>query len=60
MFASQRKNPASMFPVTWEDTAPKFPLWGNSQMLASPILSDLGTSRALCLQAAVGQVANFL
>src|SRR5262249_49543291 len=60
VFTSQRKNPASVFSVTREDTATKFPLCRNSQMFACATLSALGTRRALGLQPAVGQVTNLL
>jgi hypothetical protein len=49
-----------MFSVTREDTAAEFPILGNSQMLAFPILPRFSAGRTLRLATAVAQLTQLL
>ena len=60
MLTSQGEYPFPMLPVTREDTAAKFPLWGNSQMFARPVLPSLSTGGALGLATTVAKLAQLL
>ena len=60
MLTSQGENPLPVLPVAGKDTAPEFPLWGNSQMLTLPVLAGFGTSWTLGFPAAVTQLADLL